>query len=58
MVPTLREQTVHLENNLNKTLPFVLLNLIIQQHGEVGSSITVSKTHVEKQRVRDVQNHT
>ena len=51
MVHTFREQTVHLENNLNKTLPFVLLNLIIQQHGEVGSSITISKTQVEKQRV-------
>lgn len=44
MVPTLREQTVHLENNLNKMLPFVLLNLIIQQHGEVESSITISRT--------------
>ena len=43
MVPTLREQTVHLENNLNKMLPFVLLNLIIQQHGEVGS-IKISRT--------------
>lgn len=55
-VPTLREQTVHLEIIWTKRL-LVLLNLIIQQHGEVGSSITVFKTQVEKQRVWDTKSH-
>lgn len=59
MVPTLREQTVHLENNLNKMLPFVLLNLIIQQHGEVVS-IKISRTQTgwETEGVSCPKSHT
>lgn len=54
MAPVLRECAVHLEDNFNTMLLFMLLHLIFQQHGEVGNSSSTLVILVENQRMREM----
>lgn len=54
MASVLRECAVHLEDNFNTMLLFMLLHLIRQQHGEVGTSSSIPVIQVENQRMRDM----